>query len=202
MSLLLGVLVAAVLAWVGYQYFVTNLVARQNHRQELRALRSQWQQGQDPAAAPVRQGQVIAALRVPAFGARYEVPILFGTDPAELRRGVGHYPSTSAPGKPGNFALVGYRVTHGEPFARLRELEQGERVVVETRRSVFTYVLDVAPRDLTVRSSDSWVLGPVPGQRSAKPTQPLLTLVTSQDILPTDDRSVGFAHLAATQNKG
>lgn len=192
----------AAVAWVGYQYFLTNVVSHSTHRQELTGLRSEWQRGQDPAAAPVPQGQVFAALRVPAFGAGYEVPIISGTDSAALRRGVGHYPSSAMPGQAGNLALLGYRVTHGQPFARLRELDQGDQVVVETRRAVFTYVLDVAPRDLTVRSGDSWVLEPVPGQRATAPTQPLLTLVTSQDILPTRDRSVGFAHLASTQNKG
>lgn len=202
LGLVCAVLMAAALAWVGYQLFLTDLVSQRSHRRELAGLRSQWQQGQDPATAPVQRGQVVAALRIPAFGAGYEVPILSGSNSEVLRRGVGHYSSTAGPGQLGNFALVGYRVTHGEPFARLRELSRGDQVMVETRRAIFTYVLDVAPRDLTVRSGDSWVLAPVPGETSAKPTRPLLTLVTSQDLLPTDDRSVGFAHLASTQNKG
>jgi sortase A len=145
---------------------------------------------------------VVAVLRVPAWGAGYEVPVLAGTTKDLLTRGVGHYPSSAAPGQIGNCALTGLRVTHGQPFARLHELERGARVEVETRRAIFTYVVDVPPRDLTVQPRDSWVLQPVPGEPGAKPSQALLTLTTAQDVLPTSDRSVGFAHLASTQNKG
>ncbi|MDN8817655.1 sortase, partial [Staphylococcus aureus] len=67
-------------------------------------------------------GDAIALLRVPAFGADFEVPILNGTDLSDLDRGVGHYTSTAAAGEVGNFALAGHRVTHGEPFAQLLTL--------------------------------------------------------------------------------
>ncbi|MFJ9915380.1 sortase domain-bontaining protein [Actinacidiphila glaucinigra] len=31
----------------------------------------------------------------------------------------GHYPHTTQPGQPGDFALAGHRNTHGEPFRRI-----------------------------------------------------------------------------------
>jgi sortase A len=139
---------------------------------------------------------------VPRFGSDFEVPILSGTDLGTLSRGVGHYRSTSLPGQVGNFAVAGHRVTHGQPFAHLLDLDKGDEVVVETAAAVYTYVVDAPPRSLTVKASDSWVLDPVPGEPSAQPTQALMTLTTCQDLFHSPDRSVGFAHLASTKTKG
>lgn len=197
-----GVVVLGVLAWVGYQYFWSNVFAAASYRQQVAALRASWRRSPTSAASTGQTpGAAIAVLSIPALGAHDEVPILAGTDPRLLNRGVGHYPSTAWPGQVGNCALAGLRVTHGQPFARLHELRRGDEVVIESQRAIFTYVLDVAPRDLTVQPSARWVLEPVPGQPGARPTEALLTLTTAQDVLPTGDRSVGFAHLASTQNK-
>lgn len=204
MGLTLLVVVVGFLSWIGYQFFFSNLIADASYRHQVSGLRSSWQQAATPleSGGPA-PGAAMAVLRVPAFGASYEVPVLAGTDKDLLTRGVGHYRGTTAPGQVGNCALAGLRVTHGQPFARLHELNRGARVVVETRRAIFTYVVDVPPRDLTVQpTASSWVLQPVPGLPAAKPSQALLTLTTAQDVLPTSDRSVGFAHLASTQNKG
>jgi sortase A len=72
---------------------------------------------------------------------------------------------------------------------------------VETREAIYTYALDDSPRRLTVKDSDTWVIDPVPGQPDAKPTQPLITLTTCQDLFQSTDRSIGFGHLVRTQNK-
>jgi sortase A len=116
-------------------------------------------------------GTAIALLRVPRFGAVYEVPIVAGTELADLAHGVGHYYSTAAPGAVGNFAVAGHRVTHGQPFSRLLSLKKGYQVVVETRQAVFTYEMDTAPQDLTVKDTAGWVLDPVPGKPDATATQ-------------------------------
>ena len=206
------------LGWVGYQVFGTNVVAQQAFISETETLRAQWQQPASPrpkknasatpttAAAPpdgpIRRGDAIGLLRIPALGSSYEVPILSGTDLKTLSRGVGHYSTTAMPGRVGNFAVAGHRVTHGQPFAKLLELEAGDEIIVETRTSVYTYVLDKAPKDLTVKDDASWVLDAVPGHPTTRPTEPLLTLTTCQDLFHSPDRSVGFAHLASTRNKG
>lgn len=201
------------LGWVGYQYFGTNLVAERAFRQQTAELRQQWRQAPTPAPQPgkrpappapppsARLGEPIALLRIPAFGPDYEVPILSGTDLDVLARGVGHYSATALPGQVGNFAIAGHRVTHGEPFARLLELDKGDQVIVETSTATFTYVLDEPPRNLTVRPTDTWVLDPVPGQRDRPPTRALITLTTCQDLFRSPDRSVGFGHLERVTNK-
>ena len=158
----------------------------------------------DPAKksqATAAPGEAIALLRIPAFGADYEIPILNGTDLAILSKGVGHYSSTAPPGQIGNFAIAGHRVTHGQPFAQLLELEKGDEVIVETREAIYTYVLDDSPRQLTVPDTDTWVIDPVPGQPDAKPTEALITLTTCQDLFRSPDRSIGFGRLESTQNK-
>jgi sortase A len=194
------------LGWVGYEYFGTNLVSRHAFNAETDQLRNKW--GEDRKSDPegkeqvsVIPGDAIALLRIPAFGSKYQVPVLNGTELSILSKGVGHYSSTAAPGQIGNFALAGHRVTHGQPFARLLDLKRGDEVIVETRQAIYTYVLDDSPRALTVRETDTWVIDPVPGHPDAKPTQPLITLTTCQDLFRSADRSIGFGHLISTQNK-
>jgi sortase A len=104
------------------------------------------------------------------------------------------------PGQVGNFAVAGHRVTHGQPFARLLDLNRGDKIVVETRTAIYSYVLDVAPRNLTVKSSDGWLLDPVPGKNTA-PTKALLTLTTCQDLFRSQDRSVATGHLTSSTVK-
>ena len=72
---------------------------------------------------------------------------------------------------------------------------------METRTAVHTYVLEVAPRDLTVDDAATWVLGAVPGEPEREPTRALITLTTCQDLLRSPDRSVGFGYLQSTRNK-
>jgi sortase A len=193
---------------VAYQYVVTNVVAERASESGRQELRTRWQQpGGAGSTAPSRgvpaplPGDPVALLRIPAFGPDFEVPVLEGTDPDVLSRGVGHYAGTAQAGEVGNFALAGHRVTHGEPFRRLLELGKGDQVVVETRTATYTYVLDEPPQSLTVADTAGWVLDPVPGRPAAEPTRALITLTTGQDLVPSPDRSVGFGHLESTRNK-
>jgi sortase A len=210
-ALLLAGLVC--LGWVGYQLVGTDVVAQRSFERETQELHSQWASPpatfaststSTDATRPAAQrvpGSAVALLRVPRFGHDFEVPVVAGTDLKDLSRGVGHYDGTAAPGQVGNFALAGHRITHGQPFAKLLTLRPGDRVVVETREAVFTYVMDGSPADLTVKDTAGWVLDPVPEQPGATPTRPIITLTTCQDLFHSPDRSVGFGHLERTQDK-
>ena len=145
------------LGWVAYEYVGSNVVADRRFDHERSDLRDRWTATPvptpaspaprpPPSVAPSPSDGAAALLRIPKFGADYEVPIVEGTDLDDLARGVGHYPGTAAPGAVGNFALAGHRVTHGEPFARLLDLDKGDQVIVETSSAIYTYVLDPAPR--------------------------------------------------------
>jgi sortase A len=210
------------LGYVGYQFFGTNVVSQQAYEQTTERLEREWAEpapddapdadapgtgdgvgtGDEPRTAGTRiQGDAIGLLRIPDLGADYVVPILSGTDDETLTRGVGWYESSVAPGEVGNFAVAGHRVTHGEPFRRLLELDPGAVVEVETREAVFTYVLLTAPRDLTVDDTETWVLEPDPIERTDRATREILTLTTCQDFFHSPDRSVAFAELVETRTK-
>lgn len=222
-GILLIVTGLASLGWMGYQYFGTNGPSREAAAGEVSDLKDQWSKGQGadvpgPAATPApgsaqptaqssgsytRQqlDAAMAILRIPALGATYEVPVMSSISDYSLARGVGWYPTTALPGQVGNFALAGHRITHGEPFARLLELKQGDQIVVETKQYVYTYVLDQEPAKLTVKDVDTWVIDPVPGKKDVAPTQAIITLTTCQDLFHSPDRSVGFGHLVDTRKK-
>jgi len=141
-------------------------------------------------------GNVIGVLRLPSLDER-SWPIVVGVDQAQLAGGVGWYPNTAQPGAIGNTALAGYRLTNGQPFADLLQLNVGDEVIVESCRREYRYQVVVAPRDLVVDETDGWVLDGVPGEPGQLPSAKMLTLTTGQDLLPTGDRAVGFARLVA-----
>lgn len=218
----------ASLGWIGYQYFGTNAPAQEAAKSEISSLQKDWENGggidlPDPSttaeptagASPTStattstntvysQAQLdkaMAILSIPRFGADYKVPILVGTSDYALSHGVGWYNQTQLPGQLGNFAIAGHRITHGQPFARLLELKPGDRVIVETKSYVYTYVIDSSPASLTVKDTQTWVLDPVPGKSGLTPTQSLITLTTCQDLFHSPDRSVGFGHLVSVTKK-
>lgn len=224
-GLLLIALGLSSLGWMGYQYFGTNGPSQEAAKSEVSALEDQWGKGEgidltEPAesatpAASATPGatqtkakytaaqldKAMAILTIPALGPDFKVPILVGTSDYALARGVGWYEKTQLPGQIGNFAIAGHRITHGEPFARLLELKVGDQVIVTTKSSVFTYVIDEPPSKLTVKEVDTWVIDPVPGKTGVKPTQALITLTTCQDLFHSPDRSVGFGHLVSTAKR-
>ncbi|MGO4957255.1 class E sortase [Luteococcus sp. Sow4_B9] len=197
-----------ILGWAGWQFYGTNFTSRKAADQAATELKQDWRansstgkgsSAEEPSTIP---GEAIALMRIPAFGADYEWPIRVGTDDGTLAKGIGWYEDTAQPGEVGNFAVAGHRVTHGEPFRRLLELEKGSVVEVETRDAIFTYQLDNAPSEITVADVDGgWVLDPVPGKPTETPTKEILTLTTCQDLFHSPDRSVAFAHLVKTDKK-
>ncbi|MHB8051476.1 MAG: class D sortase [Coriobacteriia bacterium] len=96
-----------------------------------------------PSSAPIPQilypvrpakGDPVGTLVIPALD--QTLPIVEGTDDAELKVGVGHYTQSVLPGEADNCVLSAHRDTH---FSRLEELEVGDRLVVQTAAGTFTY---------------------------------------------------------------
>ncbi|MGJ6980271.1 class E sortase [Aestuariimicrobium soli] len=190
--LVVAVAVAGVGAWFG---FGSDLLARSRAREAM----SRFAAG--PAQAPAesaqaRPGQVIGVITIPRLGLTW--PVVAGTD--RLGRGLGWNPGTTWPGEPGNAVLAGLRLTGGSPLRHFPDLRTGDRIVLRMSDGsgalrTLTYVVKVAPAQLTVDRDDTWVMDAVPGHPSAVPTESLLTLVSSQDLLATRERSVAFAVL-------
>ena len=156
-------MVLAGLGFIGYfawQYWGTNYVAKQKQAEIKQLIVDDWDKGID--------GNAIGLLRVPRFGDDYEVPIVKGGDllgakgDRALAEGVAWYEPGAKPGEIGNFAVAGHRVTHGEPFRDFLKLREGDKVFVETRRKVYTYVLRNDGNAITVDFTTSWPLADVP----------------------------------------
>ena len=115
-----------------------------------------------------------------------------GTDVTEaaLAAGPGHYPSTSLPGRAGNFAVAGHRTGWGSPFLELDELKAGDEVLVTDRNDrTFRYVV---AESVLVDPDESWVLGQDPLETG----QPTLTLTTCDPPNVNDRRLIVFGILA------
>jgi len=152
-------------------------------------------------------GTAYALVRIPRFGNDYEIPLLEGVRDQELATGYGHIPRTAQLGNKGNFAIAAHRVTHGEPLRDMPRLRPGNKVLVETRRAIYTYELDTNPNELVVTFKDGWVIAPQPSnpdEGAVNPTrssQRLLTLVTCSELFHTDNRMIAFGHLKSVEAK-
>ncbi|HEX5771258.1 MAG TPA: class E sortase [Nocardioidaceae bacterium] len=202
------------LGHVAWQMYGTNIVSRQTQERLVQDLEQEWSvapgttvEGKPAEPADVPLGNASALIRIPAFGDDYVVPVLEGIGDEELSSGYGHFPDSADPGERGNYALAAHRVTHGEPLRDMPELRPGDEVVVETRKAVYTYVLDTNPNDLIVTFEDIWVVDPLPTnpgggvQPEQRPGQKLITLTTCSELFHTDNRMIAFGHLVDTEKK-
>lgn len=182
------------LGWFAWQYWGTNIVAQQKQQQIL----DDW-----------KNTDAIGVLRAPRFGPVYEVPILPGgtlidaKGTAALSSGVAWYEPGGRPGEIGNFVVAGHRVTHGEPFKDFPTLRTGDKINVETRSSIYTYVLRNGGTDIIVPFTASWPLDsvPDPARTEQSPTEAVITLVTCSELFHTVDRSVAIGNLTSIRDK-
>lgn len=194
------------LGFMGYfawQYWGTNVVAKQKQADIKELIADNWGKGID--------GNSIGLLRVPRFGAEYEVPIVKGAGdysnvPATnkaLAEGVAWYEAGAKPGEIGNFAVAGHRVTHGEPFRDFLKLRSGDKVFIETRRKVYTYVLRNDGDSITVDFTTTWPLADVPDpqKEGEKATEPVLTMLTCSELFHTNNRNIVIGDLESTKDK-
>jgi sortase A len=197
----------ALLGYVAWQLWGTNYVSRQKQQQAVQEIQKAWegdvQAGSTGSSGPT--GGATALVRIPRFGDDYVMPVFDGTGDEALSSGLGHFTGSAAPGRLGNYALAGHRVTHGEPLRDMPSLRPGDRVVVETRRHRFVYTLDTDPNDLVVPFTDGWVVDPQPVNPDASGVGPadgetrLITLTTCSELFHTDDRMVAFGHLVSEE---
>ncbi|MFK4100572.1 class E sortase [Streptomyces sp. NPDC019531] len=132
-------------------------------------------------ASPYREGQALAVLRIPKFGAGYRPVVGEGVSQGDLAKGPGHYPGSALPGEIGNFAVAGHRTGWGQPFNRLDELKHGDSVVVEWRGRDLTYRVTETKK---VQPTQVGVALPVPDRPGVKPDKALITLTTCTDRDP------------------
>lgn len=196
----------AVLGHVGWQLYGTTFLAQRELAREVDATERAWAHHRRPASRHDRElaRDVVALIRIPALGDDFVIPAHRGTDDDTLERGFGIFDGSPDPGSQGNFALGGHRITHGEPLRRMRELEPGDQVIVETADATYRYVLDYGGASRTVDTDATWVTDEDPvDPETRRPVSKavgssrLLTLVTCAELFHTDERWVAFGHLVA-----
>jgi sortase A len=199
----------ALLGYVGWQMFGTNIVSERHQKETIAELEQRWRDGlaepggdREGRVSQAKLGEAAALIRIPRFGDDYVMPVLEGVADDVLARGFGHFEESADPGRKGNYALAAHRVTHGEPLRDMPELRPGDEVIVETRDAVYTYVLDTDPNALVVTFADVWVVAPEPDNPDPGGVEPadhprLITLTTCAEIFHTDDRMIAFGHLTS-----
>ncbi|MDH6542627.1 class E sortase [Streptomyces sp. SPB4] len=151
---------------------------------------------QTPAPRPRTAGQAFAEMYVPRFGPDWSKPVLEGTDPGVLKKGLGHYAGTAGPGEPGNFAVAGHRRTYGDPFKDVPELRPGDEVIVRDATHRYTYTVRAAP--LRTLPTEVAVVDPVPARSPFTTPGTYLTLTTCDPEWGHSHRLVVWAELTET----
>ncbi|MEV0370293.1 class E sortase [Streptomyces sp. NPDC050636] len=158
----LGVLM---LLFVTYQLWWTNVLAQEEAGGAANTLQHEWDKGGEEKKN-LAAGERFAIMYIPKLDVK--APVAEGIDKhAVLDLGmVGHYDKSSGNktampwDKKGNFAVAGHRNTHGEPFRYVNRLIKGDKIIVETQRSYYTYEMEsILPQ---TSPSNTGVIGPVP----------------------------------------
>jgi sortase A len=148
---------------------------------------------------PIRYQEGFAIMRIPRLGADWEQPVVKGVKDPALELGVGWFAHSVLPGEIGNFSVAGHRCcasTHGEPFADLDTIKDGDKVFVQTRTTTYVYEMDdpyiTTPDDVST-------VAPVPGEgMNATPTKAYITLVTCNPYWSSDERLITHGVLVRT----
>ncbi|MEU8773172.1 class E sortase [Streptomyces sp. NPDC048606] len=199
-----------IVLFVAYVLLWTGVKADRAMEDERDRLRDRWAAGAPaaaptaapdtataPAPAPPPAGRPFAEMYVPRFGADWSKPVLEGTDPELLKKGLGHYPGTAGPGGNGNFAVAGHRRTYGDPFKDIPRLRPGDTVIVRDATDWYTYTVRAEP--LRTLPTEVGVVDPVPRRSPFTTPGKYLTLTTCDPEWGHSHRLVVWAELTGTR---
>ncbi|HEX8001495.1 MAG TPA: class E sortase [Mycobacteriales bacterium] len=193
-----------ILLFVAYELWFTGIETAREQERLTNAIEEEWRHGAgaystpEDLLRPIPLGSGVAVMRIPRFGRDWAKVVVEGVGVHDLRDGPGHYPGTAVPGQVGNFVVSGHRTTYGAPFNRVDELKPGDAIVVETRDTWYTYRVTatevVAPTAVEVTL-------PVPKERGAKPSKPLITLTSCHPKYSARQRFIVYGELGETVKK-
>jgi sortase A len=188
------------LLFVTYQLWWTNVRAHAQANSASNKLEQQWDTAQgDPNRAPgtFSPGQGFAIMYIPKLDVK--APIAQGVNKTKvLDKGmVGHYDgalNTAMPwDKTGNFAVAAHRNTHGEPFRYINHLVPGDKVVVETATTYYTY--EITHSLASTPPTNTGVLQPVPAGSGFTQPGRYLTLTTCTPEFTSTNRLIVWGKL-------
>ncbi|MFD7321263.1 class E sortase [Streptomyces sp. NPDC059875] len=200
-----------IVLFVVYVMFWTGVQAESATAGQIDTLEQEWVDQPvpvpDATAAPAppkayTPGRGVAVMYIPRLGKNWEWPVLEGTSPSLLKKGLGHYPATARLGETGNFSVAGHRRTYGDPFKDFPRLRPGDAVVLTDGTTWFTYRIDRKPYRTV--PTDIGVIDPVPrplkkGAAGLDGPGRYLTLTTCEPEWGSSHRLIAWAHLDATQ---
>lgn len=183
-----------IFSWLGYSFIVENNMAADS--QAKTAATATLPHLPDKVDTSVEaflpDGQVFARLYIPAWGDTWVRPIAEGTNSTILLNNVGHYSNTELPGQVGNFAVASHRTTYGANFLKLNELQEGDKIYVQTGAGIYEYTFR---NSIITKPSNGNVLLSIPqgitGDISG--VDKFLTMTTCDPIWSDTDRLIGFS---------
>ena len=136
-----------------------------------------------PPPVPTPGPEQARRIQVPAINV--DSSIYQGQDWEQLRRGVGQYIGSAAPGRPGNLVLAAHNDIYGEIFRHLDQLERGDEIIISSERQPYTYVVR---ETIIVEPTETWVMEPTEHASA--------TLISCYPYLVNSKRIIIFADLA------
>jgi sortase A len=128
-------------------------------------------------ATPPPEGALLGRIEIKRLN--LSAMVRQGVDAKMLSVAVGHVPSTTLPGQPGNFAIAAHRDTL---FRGLKDVKTGDLVTFESQSGTYTYKVlatkIVTPSDVSVlRADGGGLIQAAPTDSSTSPGH-LLTMIT------------------------
>jgi sortase A len=149
-----------------------------------------------PSAAPTQAvapgpnpAKVMAKLYIPRLNKSWV--IVEGVTQADIRYAPGHYPRSAMPGNQGNFAIAGHR--NRATFWDLDQMEQGDKIFVETASSWFTY--EMTTEKIVLPTQVEVVQPRPPGESDSS----LITITTCNPKLDNYQRLIIHGKLTGSQ---
>jgi sortase A len=139
-----------------------------------------------PQPIPTHSPEHASRIVIPAIDVDH--PVVEGDDWETLKRGVGHTPWSSNPGKVGNCVLSAHNDIYGGIFRRLPDLELDDEIFIHTSYQIYRYIVK-ATRIVDPTQVD--IMNPT--------DYPALTLISSYPYLENNQRIVVIAELASSQ---
>ena len=182
-----------ILLYIVYLLWWTDVVAHQAAQGDMCQLGREW--ARSVAVQQPRSAQPFATLEIPAIRNPETWPVLDGVQQAELKQGVGWYPTTAMPGQPGNFAVAAHRRTWGDIFRYLNEIKTGDTVVVRAGNTVYTYRIVQNPIYLPPTAVE--VLQSIPAHSGLTRPGTYITLTTCDPVYNATRRMAVFGELVS-----